>query len=216
MSITNIATLQDAAELWAERTYADALFLEWANAVADKLMHGLMGPDNRTWISPPLRCGAMHATDTLNASGGSVALPADWLEGVRIWIDASDGRDLLYYPLRQFRSQALAQLSGTPSVYTIDGATLYVAPTSAADLEVSYFTTLGGFTGDSDTDAVLSAHPGVYLSGVLGEAYRWARDGDGAGMETAEMAAKVRALNAEFARGQTSGSIMVARPQGVA
>lgn len=218
MAITNIGTLQTAAESWAERTFTDSLFLEWANAVADKLMRGVMGPDGRAWLVPPVRVAAMLTTSTLTTSSGSVALPADWLEFERIWIDNSDGTgiDLLYLPLKQFRTHPDAVLTGTPSKYTIDGSTLYIAPTTDATLQISYYQELGAFTGDSDTDDILTNHPGVYLSGVLAEYYRWARDPDGMAMETAEFAAKARALNANDKRVQTSGSILVMRPQSVA
>ncbi len=212
MAITNIGTLQDAAESWAERTYADALFLEWANAVARKLTHGVLGQDNRSWIIPPLRYRLMETTDTLTTSGGFVALPVDWLEFKRVWIDANDGKDLIYRPLTQFRSIPESQLTGTPIFYTIDGGRVYTAPTSDADIEVTYYEALGSFTGDSSTDAVLTNNPEVYLSGVLAEAYRWARDIDGVALEQAEFANKVRGLNAQDQQAQTGGSMLVAMP----
>lgn len=215
MTISNIATLQAAAESWTEREFDDALFLQWANAVARKLMRGLMGPDGRTWIVPPLRYRGMETTDTLTTSGASVALPSDWLEFKRIWIDANDGIDLGYRPLRQFRSLAEAQQTGTPLYYTIDAGVLYVAPTTDTDLEVTYYQALGAFTGNASTDEVLTNNPEVYLSGVLCEAYRWMRDPDGLGMEQAEFSAKVRGLNAQDTQAQTSGAILVARPQSV-
>lgn len=215
MTISTIATLQDAAESWAERTYTDALFLQWANAVARKLERGVMGPDSRTWLVPPLRVRAMLTQSTLSTSGGSVSLPSGWLEFERIWINANDGKDLLYMPLAQFRSIADSQLTGTPTKYTIDGSTLYVAPTSDATLQVSYYTTLGAFTGDASTDAILTAYPEVYLSGVLCEAYRWARDAEGLALEQAELSGKVRGLNAQDRNAKASGSLHVMRPQSV-
>ena len=218
MSITNIGTLQAAAESWCERTLDDSLFLEWANAVARKLMRGVMGPDGRSWIVPPLRVSAMETATTLATSSGSVAVPAACLEFRRIWINNSDGSgiDLLYMPLGQFRTHPDAILTGTPSKYTIDASTLYIAPTTDATLQVTYYQTLGSFTADASTDAVLTAYPEVYLSGVLVEFYRWARDPDGLAMETVEFAGKVRGLNAQDQQAKSSGSLLVARPQAVA
>lgn len=157
----------------------------------------------------------METTTTLTTSGASVALPAGWLEFKRLWIDASDGRDLTCVALTQFRTEADSQTTGTPQKYTIDGGTLYVAPTTDADIEATYYSTLGSFTGDASADAVLTAHPAVYLSGVLCEYYRWARDPDGLAMEQVEFGAKVRGLNVTDKQAQTSGSILVARPQSV-
>lgn len=218
MAITNIGTLQTAAESWLERTLNDSLFLEWANAVADKLNRGMMALDGRNWAIPPVRIKAMLTQTTLATSGGQASVPAAVLEYERIWINASDGtgKDLLYVPLSQFRTDPDAVMSGTPVKYTIDGSTLFVAPTSDATLQVSYYGKLGAFDSDDDTDAVLTNHPGVYLSGVLTEAYRWMRDADGMAMEGQEFASKARALTVQDRLAQASGSLLVQRPQSVA
>lgn len=217
MTITNIGTLQTAAESWAERTFTDALFLEWANAAADKLNRGVMAPNNREWLIPPVRIPSMLTATTLATTSGQATIPAGVLEYERIWLNSSDGApELTYYPLAQFRSHADAVQSGTPTKYTIDGSTLFIAPTTDQTLQVSYWGALGAFTGDSSTDAVLTAHPGVYLSGVLAEYYRWARDPEGMAMETLEFATKARGLNAQAKLRQTSGSLLIARPQSVA
>lgn len=216
MAITDLGTLQAATESWLERSFDDALFLEFAANVTDTLNRGLMGADGR-WIVPPLRCRAMLTTDTLTTSGAQVALPADWLEFERVWIDANDGKDLLYFPLTQFRTQAVAQQTGTPTIYTIDGQTIFTAPTSDADIEVSYFAALDALTGDSSVNAVLTAHPRVYLAGTIAEALSWV--GGNEAREDREMArfsAAVRGLNAEHRQAQAGGSVLVMRAQSVA
>ncbi len=213
MAITNIGTLQTAAESWAERTFTDSLFLEWANAVADKLNNGVMSPDGRNWIVPPARVKSMLTATTLATTSGQATVPATVLEYERIWVNASDGTgiDLLYMPLGQFRTHPDSVLTGTPTKYTIDGSTLFIAPTTDTTLQVSQYTKLGSFDDDADTDAILTNHSGVYLSGVLAEFYRWARDPEGMAMETMEFSGKVKAINAQDKIGQTSGSILVAR-----
>lgn len=216
MTISTIGTLQTAVESWLERTFDDALFLEFANNVADKLNHGVMGSDGRNWIVPPLRLRSMLTAATIVTSGAAGAIPAALLEFERIWIDANDGRDLLYVPLLQFRSRANAQMTGTPSEYTIDGATLYVAPTSDATLQVSYYTRLGAFTGDASTDAVLTNHPRAYQQGVLEEALGWVGDFERANYEGAKFAATVKGLAASDRQAKVSGSLLVMRPQSVA
>lgn len=215
MTITNIGTLQDAAESWAERTFSDALFLEWANAVADKLNRGVMGPSGRAWVIPPVRIRSMLTQTTLATSNAQATLPTALLEFERIWINASDGtgKDLLYVPLNQFRTDQDSVLTGTPTKFTIDGRTLFSAPTSDTTLQISYYGALGGFSGDASTDAVLTNHAGVYLSGVLAEAYRWTRDQEGMALETAEFAAKARGLNEQDKMVQRHGGLLVMRPQ---
>lgn len=216
MAITNIATLQAAVESWLERSFDDSLFLEWANAVADKLNNGVLDPTGRVWLNPPVRIRSMLTQTTLATSGGSASLPADWLEFERIWINANDGKDLLYLPLRQFRSHVDSQLTGTPTKYTIDGTTIFVAPTTDATLQISFYEKLGAFTGDSSTDAVLTNHPRVYLSGVLSEACDWIKDYDQSARELNKFNAAAHGLNAMEARASRSGSILMMRPQSVA
>lgn len=217
MTISTIATLQTAVESWMERTFDDSLFLEWANDVADKLMNGVLSPDGRMWLSPPLRLRSMLTQTTLVTSSAAATLPADWMDTERVWIDDATGApDLLYYPLAQFRSQPDAVLSGVPTKYTIDGTTLFIAPTSDQTLQFSYYATLGAFTGDASTDTILTNHPGVYREGVQAEACDWVGDYARADRERQKMYTRVHGLNAQNKRAQTSGSLLVAKVQGVA
>lgn len=212
MAITNIGTLQDAVESWMERTFDDALFLEWANDVAGVLMRGVLDPGGRTWICPPLRTRDMLTSTTLATSNTQASLPADWLEFERIWIDANDGADLTFIPLTQFRTHPYVQQSGTPTSYTIDGDTLFTLPTSDATLQISYYQTLGGFTGDSDDDVVLLSDPGLYRMGVMAEACDWIQDYERAQIERAKFYARVRGLNAQTKLASQSGALLVAQP----
>lgn len=215
MSITNIGTLQTAVESWMERTIDDSLFLEWANSVADELNHGVMAPDGRTWIVPPVRIRSMLTATTLSTSSAVATIPAAVLEFERIWINATDGtgKDLEYRPLRQWREDPDVLQSGTPTKYTIDGSSLYVAPTSDATLQVSYYGKLGAFSGDASYDAVLTNHYRVYLHGCLSEACAWVGDYEREAREDAKFAAAAKALNGHDRQMSTSGSILVARPQ---
>lgn len=216
MAITNIGTLQDAVESWMERSFTDSLFLEWANQVADKLMQGELGPDGRTWITPPLRVRSMITRTTLATSNGYASLPNDWLEFERVWIDSSSGYpDLTYYPVNQFRTHSDSVTSGVPSKYTLDGTRLYIAPTTDQTLQISYYTKLGSFTGDSSFDAVLTNHPRVYLAGCIAEACGYVQDYEREAREGAKFSSAVRALNASEGRAQASGLIIM-RPQSVA
>jgi hypothetical protein len=218
MAITNIGTLQTAVESWLERTFDDSLFLEWANDVADKLTNGVMSPDGKTWFMQPVRVRSMETQGTIVTTSAVGALPASWLEFKRIWIDASDGsgKDLIYTPLRQFKTDPDSIMSGTPQKYTIDGDNLYVAPTTDAVLQVTYYTKLGVFTGDSSTDDILTNHPGLYRQGVIAEACDWMADFERANVERSKMFAQANGLTAMERRAQSSGSILVARPGSVA
>lgn len=216
MAITNIGTLQTAVESWMERTFDDALFLEWSNDVADKLTNGVLAPDGRTWLLRPLRIRAMETQGTIVTSSAIGSLPASWLEFKRIWIDANDGKDLIYAPLRQFQTDARAQQTGTPTIYTIDGSAIYVAPTTDATLQVTYYTKLGSFSSDASVDAVLTNHPGLYRQGVMAEACDWVGDFERADRERAKFFAQANGLTAMEQRAQSSGALLVARPQSVA
>jgi hypothetical protein len=217
LAITDIGTLQTAVESWLERTFDDSLFLEWANDVADKLTNGVMSPDGKTWFMQPVRVRSMETQGTIATTSAVGALPASWLEFKRIWIDASDGsgKDLTYLPLRQFRTDHDAVSSGTPTKYTIDGDSIYVAPTTDATLQVTYYTKLGAFTGDSSTDDVLTNHPGLYRQGVMAEACDWISDYERGDRERMKFYTAANGLNAMERRAQTSGAILIARPGSV-
>lgn len=216
MTIANIGTLQDAVESFAERTFTDAVFLEWANDVADAMNNGVLSPDKRTWLCPPLRIREMLTQTTLATSGGQATLPAGWLETERLWINSADGApDLLYMPLAQFRTHPDSILTGAPTKYTLDGSTLFIAPTSDQTLQFSYYAKLGAFTVDASYDAILTSHPGVYRLGVYAEALDWAGD-PRADAERAKFYQRVHGLQGGANRAQASGSLLVARPQSVA
>ncbi len=217
MAITNIGTLQSAVESWLERTFDDSLFLEWANDVADKLNRGVLAPDKRTWLCPPLRLRSMLTATTLVTSSGSASLPAAWLDTERLWINNSDGTgiDLLYMPLAQFRTHPDSVLTGVPTKYTLDGSTLYIAPTTDQTLQFSYYGKLGAFTDNASYDAALTNHPGLYREGVMAEACDWISDFERGDRERNKFYARAHGLQAQEGRAQTSGSLLVARPQSV-
>lgn len=217
MAITNLGTLQDAVESWLERSFTDALFLEFAAQVTDKLHRGVLAPDNRMWIVPPLRSRLMLTTTTLTPSSGVEALPADWLEFERLWVDTDAGMDLVYVPKNQFWSDPRSRQTGTPSIYTIDDENVRFGPTTDNDVECTYFQTLTALTGDAITNVILTAHPNVYLRGCLAEAWGWIGGNEAReDRETQNFANAVRGLNQQRKQAQTSGSMLLMRPGSVA
>jgi hypothetical protein len=218
VTISTVATLQDFVESYLERTLDDSLFLQFLQNVHSKLHRGVMGADGRTWVVPPLRHRCMLTTGTLTTSGGSVALSGltRWLEFERLWIDQNYHPGLKYHPLATFRDMTDASQSGTPELYTIDGATLYVAPTSDAEINVSYYQHFEELTADGDTNALFTTAPNAYLHGALAEAFRWSRNAQRQAEEDALFAAVIRALNDEKSQAQTSGSPLIGRVGAVA
>lgn len=214
MAITNKGSLQSAVESWLERSFDDALFVEFAANVTDKLERGVMSPDGRAWACPPLRCRAMLVSDEMDSATGEVT---DWLAFERVWIDSqSEGRDLHYVTPQKFASDPRAAQTGTPSIYTIDGNQFRAAPTTPTILQVTYYQTLGALSDDADTNTVLGAHPRVYLYGCIAEACGWIGDFARQDREFMNFAAAVKALNVERVQSNTSGSVLVMRPGAVA
>lgn len=212
MTISSYATLKTAAESWTERTYTDTIFGEFVANVTDVLNRGMMAADQRTWIVPPCRARAMLTSVTLTLASGAVALPGDWLEFERLWVDANAGDPLSLVPLQEYWRDGRTRQSGTPSIYTIDGQTLRTAPAGNGEVEASYFARLTSPASGSDTNVILTNHARVYLQGVLVEASEWEEASARADRERIKFGASVAALNAEMRSSQTSGSLLVMRP----
>jgi len=103
-------------------------------------------------LARELRCEEMSATATVTLTSYTGALPADFL-GVRSVYD-SDG-PYQQVGLMEYRS------NDNERVYAIEAGQLLAR---ADSLDLSYFAKPAAMASDSDTTAILDAHPDVYLA----------------------------------------------------
>lgn len=219
MAITTYATLKTAIANWLERSDLTDRIPEFISLAQSKLYYGVLAPDGRTWMIPPLRIRDMITTADITVTSGVGALPSGWLEFQRLWINDTDQPNLTYYPPQTFYdwAQAHTEAAGEPvQGYTIEGSVLRIAPPNSETLKSVHYAKFAAMSADSDADWIVTNAPHVYLDGALAEAYGgYLRDPDGAAYHDGRFAASVRGLNAQYAGAQHAGAALRMRPRAI-
>jgi hypothetical protein len=162
MAITTYAQLQTAIESWLDRTDLTSTipdFITMFEAVANRR----------------LRVRQMETSTTLTPSSGSATLPTDYLQWRRVTWTGDVRNELLYVHPSYLQALYPDTPSDTPTVFTIEGSTLKVRPTSTTGLEFDYYQKIPDLATNS-TNWLLTAHPDLYLFGSLVEAQMFTVD----------------------------------------
>lgn len=219
MAITTYAELKTAVANWLERSDLTSRIPEFISLAQAKMYRGVMGPDGRTWISPPLRVRDMITTADIAVTSGLGALPSGWLEFVRLWINASDQPNLKYLPPQTFYDNAGAHNTSAASstlAYTIEGLAIRTAAPMTETLKSVHYAKFTAMSADGDADWVLTNAPHVYLAGALSEAWSFIGGGDSDQAKYAmEFSAGVKGLMGQDKQAQASGSALVMRPKAI-
>lgn len=133
-----------------------------------------------TRVNRVLQVRQSITSTTLTPSSGSVSLPTDYLEWKRVTWTGSGNRNLEFVLPAYFAAQYPDSPSGSPSVFTIEGSTLKVMPSSDTALSFLYAQKVPALSGSNTTNWLLTANPDVYLSGSLVEANAYMKKGDDA------------------------------------
>jgi hypothetical protein len=129
--------------------------------------------------SPPVRCRAMEATsDDTGIVNGEGGLPDDFLETRALTWKGSTNSPLVYRePLSFWESDEINRAgTTTPTIYTIEGDIIRVAPAATGQVRISYYKKLTSLSGAADTNWLLLNHPAVYLHAVMLEAGVFAKE----------------------------------------
>lgn len=167
MSVTTYAELQTAIGTWLARSDLTTTdYITMFEAFANR----------------KLRVRQMEASTTLTPSSGSATLPTDFLQARRVtWL--GDTRVELEYVHPSYLQAAYPNTGeGTPTVYTIENATLKVRPVSDTNLEFNYWQKIPVLSVSNTTNWLLTAHPDLYLFGSLFEASMALADDDRAAL----------------------------------
>jgi hypothetical protein len=220
VAITTYATLKTAIANWLERSDLTAYIPDFIALAQSKMYTGVMGPDARTWIIPPLRIRDMITTANIAVTSGAGSLPSGWLEFVRLWIDATNQPNLKYLPIQTFYDNAGAHNTVAASdtlAYTIEGATIRTAAPMTATLKSVHYARFTALSADGDADWIVTNAPHVYLHGALAEFYSsFNPEPTLAAQEAALFAAAIKGLNAQYAQAQHAGSALIMRPKAIA
>jgi hypothetical protein len=157
MAITTYSELQTAIENWLSHTlFSDRIpeFIALFEATANR----------------KLRVRQQEAVVTLSPSAGEATLPADYLQWRRVTFMGSPRVELDYVEPSWLQAAYPTSPAGTPTVFTIEGATLKIAPLSETDLTLVYFQKVPALSVSAPTNWLLGALPDLYLFGAMVEA----------------------------------------------
>jgi hypothetical protein len=206
MAITTYAELQTAIGNWLGRP-------------ADPIIAPII-PD---WIAlcearfnQELRLRAMEDRATASISSQYVALPADFLELRNIQLNTSPIASLEYLEPGAIDGIGAGSATGRPRFYSVinDEIQLAPAPDGAYEIEIAYWRRVPALNGTSQTNAILTNAPDIYLFGALAEAAAYLGDDEHFGPWDARYQLAVRRLQDSDDRGNM-GPAMRMRPHGV-
>ncbi|MCP5099922.1 MAG: hypothetical protein GY943_30585 [Chloroflexi bacterium] len=114
-------------------------------------------------LSTELRHRRMITNTDLSPTAGEFTLPADYKWHHRCVELASTRRNLDYITPVVADEIYPSRPAGLGINYTIEGNLLRVYPTITNDIELVYYADFAAFSGDSDTDWLLTKQPLLYL-----------------------------------------------------
>ncbi|MGI9490501.1 MAG: phage adaptor protein [Geminicoccaceae bacterium] len=160
MSIQNYGELKTAVSNWLKKTTLDVRIPEFIELAENQIYNELDLP-------------AIEAEVTLTIDNRNIALPSDFLEQRRHYIDVTEPVQRVTYmapeTLWDYDSSGWAGSSGFPRFYTIEGNDLVFAPTPDDTYTGKwlYLARNPRLADDADTNTILQVHTGLYLYGSL-------------------------------------------------
>ena len=158
MSITNFGTLKTAI--------ADTLDRQDLTSVIPTFVSLAQAQFNRK-----IRSHRQITRGSLTINTQFEALPADWLETIRITMDASPIRVLTQISmddLTRYRT-AIDNTTDAPVYFAHNGTDIELFPTPSTSYtgEITYYAKITALSADGDTNWLLTNNPDVYLYGAL-------------------------------------------------
>jgi len=158
MTITNYGTLKTAI--------ADTLNRDDLTSVVPQFVSLAQAQFNRK-----IRSHRQITRGSLTIDAQFEALPADWLETIRITMDASPIRVLTQISmddLTRYRT-AIDNTTDAPVYFAHNGTDIELFPTPSTSYtgEITYYAKVTALSADGDINWLLTNHPDVYLYGSL-------------------------------------------------
>lgn len=129
-------------------------------------------------IRHDVRVPAMQTAIDLTLSAQSVSLPANFLDPIRLYLAVAYQRELRYRPPGVFWTSQESEIGGNPTIYTIEGQNVKVAPvpTDSPTAKLLYWAAFDVLSADADTNWLLTYHYPIYLYGTLAEGSAYLED----------------------------------------
>ena len=159
MAITTFAELKTAAGNWLDNP-------AWFSDRDDEFIALFEAKLNRR-----LRVRQQVTSSNITPSSGSVTLPSDYLEWIRLTWTGDPMRELEYVEPSYLKAAFPTAPSDTPRFFTVEGAVIKIAPLDTTAVQLLYYAKVPALSDAATTNWLLTAHPDVYLFGTLTEAH---------------------------------------------
>ena len=162
MAITTYSELQDAVANWLAKGYAAARVQEFITLAEAKL--------NRR-----LRIREMETSADLALVSGTrtVALPTRFVQARRLYLNTDPVRVVRYVSPQNFWTFRGSSETALPEFHTIEGDDIVFGPIPDAAYtgKILYYQAFQALSDSNTSNALLAAHPDVYLYATLCEAF---------------------------------------------
>ena len=157
-SIVDYATLQTAVANWLHRADLTALVPDFISLAENEMSADI--------VARPMETRAVLTAIPGNAY---ITLPNDVLEFRRLILVTDPTYVLRYESPDQISTDYPTALSGKPTLYTVIGSTVQLAPIpdSNYSLELTYRQTIPALSVSNTTNWLLTNFPNVYLYGAI-------------------------------------------------
>lgn len=199
MAITTYVTLRTAVESWSLRT-------DFPSDV-----YGLATAE----INRRLRVREMLSDLSGTITAETLALPSDFLAVDHAYLDR-DPRVVLT-AADEASKDSRYRSSGTPVVYTVTQSNFLFMPIPDGSYTFAgrYYAKLADFSGDSDTNSVITKYPELYLYGSLIQVFSWTVDQEQESGARARFESYLAAANDADIKSQYGGPVSMT-PRAVA
>ena len=200
MSIATYAELKTAVANWLQRTDLTSYIPDFITIAESQ-------------IASDLKVREMEKRVTASISTEYFDIPSDFIEMRNIQLNTSPITRLNYYSPEQMDVYKTDTTAGTPLFYTIHGSEFQLkpAPDSTYTLEMTYWYRPAAFSGDSDTNSILTSYPEIYLLASCLAAQPFLADDQRIQVWATAYTTRVNGLNAKDKHGRYSGSSLRGR-----
>jgi hypothetical protein len=191
MAIGTYGELKTAVASWLNRT-------DLTTVIPDFVTLG------ESDIRIDMRCQAMEQFSSGTLTGETLAHPTRYLEAKTLFVN---GNEYAYLTPRQY--QSLGD-DATNSVFTSIGQSLYVkSGVSGTSYKLVYYQSFAAFSGDSDTNWLLTNYPDIYLSAACRHGAHYLKDSDEESKWAARYAGGVTRVMLQQRKAEAVGQLQV-------
>lgn len=180
MSFANLDDLKQRVRDWFARNDPDftARLGDFVALAEGRIYWGGGRDESDPLFTEAVRCRAMEGTADIVITSGEGPLPERFLEHrVATWASPHSRKVVYRDPVAFWTSPEVdAAGSSSPSIYTVEGDVVRVAPSASGLLRMTSYQRFAALTNGTDTNWILANHPGILLHATMIEAGVWAKE----------------------------------------